>query len=75
MYIVKMGEFQSIVITVAIILLVLCMAAIGAIMYYDEKDVISPCHRELPGFLAGKAWRVRNRSMRALSGHWTTRGR
>ena len=37
-----MGEFQSIVITVAIILLILCMAAIGAIMYYDEKDVDFP---------------------------------
>ena len=37
-----MGEFQSIVMTVAIILLILCMAAIGAIMYYDEKDVAYP---------------------------------
>ena len=37
-----MGEFQGIVITVAIILLILCMAAIGAIMYYDEKDVDFP---------------------------------
>ena len=27
---------------VAIILLILCMAAIGAIMYYDEKDVAYP---------------------------------
>ena len=37
-----MEKFQNVVMTVAIILLIFCMAAIGAIMYYDEKDVAYP---------------------------------